>query len=224
MKAARRPLLCFGLAVLIGAAAVGPPLDRLADASFAWHMVQHLVLLYGVALLLLLASPFDLLTRFLGKRATADFVRVTRPLHVVGLPPVALGIFIAVMWLTHYSGLYELALKDWQAHVAEHVLYLVAGIAFWLPVIAPHPLRPPKYPVRMLYLALALPQGALLGMAIESARAPLYEHYAVVAGAAAALADQRDAAAVMWILGGLVIFGAFLLTLAAWARRETAAA
>jgi cytochrome c oxidase assembly factor CtaG len=57
-------------------------------------------------------------------------------------------------------------------------------------------------------------------MAISSAREPLYAHYARAADSAAALGDQGDAAAVMWILGGLTILGAFLLTLGAWARRE----
>lgn len=221
MNPLARAALWLGAAVVAGVAAIGPPLDRLADASFAWHMVQHLVLFYLVTLFLLLARPFDVLARIAGKRSTAAFVRATRPLHVLAQPPVAFVIFVATLWATHFSPLYELALNHRSAHVAEHALYLAAGVIFWLPVVAPPPLRPLSYPARLLYLVVALPQGALLAMVIASAREPLYSYYAAAAGSrAAALADQANAAAAMWILGGLVLLGALLVTLAAWARRE----
>ncbi len=184
-------------------------------------MVQHLALFFLVTLLLLLARPFDVLARIAGKRPTGAFVRATRPLHALALPPVALIVFIATLWATHFSPLYELALEHPWAHIAEHALYLAAGVVFWLPVVGPPPLRPLGYPGRLLYLLVALPQGALLAMVIASARDPLYPHYATVAGSrAAALADQANAAAAMWILGGFAVLGALLLTLAAWARRE----
>ncbi|HEY6450186.1 MAG TPA: cytochrome c oxidase assembly protein [Candidatus Cybelea sp.] len=221
MNAISKAALFLAAAVLAGIAAVGPPLDRLADTSFAWHMVQHLALFYVVTLLLLLARPFDVLARIAGKRSTAAFVRITRPLGVLALPPAALVIFVTTLWATHFSPLYELALEHPWAHIAEHALYVAAGVAFWLPVVAPPPLRPLGYPARLLYLVVALPQGALLAMVIASAREPLYSHYAAAAGSrAAALADQGNAAAAMWILGGLVVLGALLITTAAWARRE----
>jgi putative membrane protein len=213
--------LYFAGAAIAGAAAVAPPLDRLAGDSFAWHMLQHLVLLFVVPLLLMLARPFQLFARLAGKRRAAPLIRATQPLHALGNPAFALSFFIATLWVTHFSPLYELSLEHEWIHAGEHLLYLVAGTIFWVPVLAPPPLRPLSYPERMLYLAVALPQGALLGMAILSAREPLYAHYAGAAGsAAAALGDQSNAAAVMWILGGLTILSALLLTLAAWARRE----
>jgi putative membrane protein len=207
-------------AAILAVAAVASPLDRLADVSFSWHMVQHMMLLYGVALAVVLARPFDLFVRLGGKRATLLMVRLTRPLHAFASPAVALFVFVATLWATHFSPLYEAALEHPWLHGSEHLLYVSAGIFFWLPVVAPPPLRPTAFPVRLFYLAVALPQGALLAMVLASARAPLYQHYVAVAGAAA-LADQRNAAAVMWILGGLVVFTALLTTLAIWAHRES---
>jgi putative membrane protein len=210
-------------AILVGLAATARPVDRLADASFTWHMAQHLTLLYFVTLLVLLARPFEIFARFAGKAATARFVRATQSFHVLASPPVALGVFVGILWLTHFSRIYELSLENEWLHAGEHFLYLVAGVAFWLPVLAPPPLRPPSYPARMLYLALVLPQGALLAMALGDAREPLYSHYASVLGFGAGLQDQRDAAALMWIVGGLIVFAAFLITLGRWACRESAA-
>jgi len=216
----RRSIVLLVAAATAGASALAGPLDLLADASFAWHMLQHVMLLFLVAPLLVLARPFDIFARAAGKRATAAFVRATRPLHALALPPVALGTFVATLWLTHFSPLYELALEHETVHAGEHLLYLIAGVAFWLPVLTVPPLRPLSHPARLLYLLVALPQSAFLGMVIDSARSPLYPHYAAIAGSIAALSDQKNAAAVMWIAGGLAIFSALLLTLAAWSYRE----
>ncbi|HEY2555062.1 MAG TPA: cytochrome c oxidase assembly protein [Candidatus Cybelea sp.] len=216
---ARAYLLAAALAAV---AAVAPPLERLADDSFAWHMVQHLLLLFVVPLLFLCARPFELVVALAAKRTTAAFVRATRALHVIAQPPVALAAFIGTLWLTHFTGLYELSLANPLVHAGEHLLYLAAGTLFWLPVLAPPPLRPLGYPARLLYLVVALPQGALVAMAIGSARAPLYPHYAMLAGRQSALSDQAAAAAVMWIVGGLAILIALLTTLGTWAKREAA--
>ncbi len=223
MSAGRRATLWGAAAAGIFAATVAPPLDRLADASFAWHMLQHLVLFFFVPLALVLAQPFSLFAGAAGKARTAAFVRATRALHVVASPVVAYFAFVAVMWLTHFTSLYELSLEhDW-VHVLEHMLYVAAGIVFWLPVVAPAPLRPPSYPVRAFYLFLALPQGALLGAALFAAQAPLYAHYAAETSPARALADQHDAAALMWIGSGLVTLCAMLATIGVWAHREAEA-
>lgn len=194
-----------------------PRLDALADAFFAWHMVQHLALLFVVPFFVLVARPFTVLSAVATKGATRLTVRIARRLESFAHPVVALTIFIATLWITHFSSLYEFALQHAWAHVGEHVLYLCAGALFWMPVIAPPPLRPFAYPVRLLYLLVALPQGALLAFALAASRHPLYAHYA---RNPAALADQSNAAAIMWIGGGLVVFVAFLCTFGAWALRE----
>ncbi|MBV9271912.1 MAG: cytochrome c oxidase assembly protein [Candidatus Eremiobacteraeota bacterium] len=195
-------------------------LDRLADTSFAWHMAEHLIPLFLLPQLILLVRPFALIQRIVGKNSAATLVRMTRPLHAIANPVFALCFFVATMWATHFTGFYEYALEhDW-AHALEHVLYLIAGIIFWLPIMGPPPLRPLPYPLRLFYLAIALPQGALLAVAINSARSPLYAHYAHQS-VSAALTDQHNAAAVMWIGGGLLTFAAFLITLAAWASHES---
>lgn len=221
MTAPVRAVLFASAAALLLAATAGPPLDRLADDSFTWHMAQHLSLLYAIPLLAVLASPFSLLPTIFGKARVAGFVTAVRPLHIAAQPAVALTCFAAVLWSTHFSGLYQLALLHPQYHLFEHALFLAAGLLFWLPVLSPPPLRSIGFPSKLLYLVIALPQGALVAMAIDAARAPLYPHYAAVEGQRAALADQQSAAALMWIAGGLFLLCAFLTTLGAWAKRES---
>lgn len=220
MSTVQRTALGLGAAAMLLAATVGHPLDRLADESFTWHMGQHLLLLYAVPLLVVLASPFALFTALFGKSRTAGFIIATRPLHAIAQPAVALIFFVAVLWATHFSGLYQLALAQVRLHLLEHALYLSAGLLFWLPVLSPPPLRSIGFPSKLLYLIIALPQGALVAMAIYAARAPLYPHYEAAEGLRAAVADQQSAAALMWIAGGLLLLCVFLTTLGAWARRE----
>lgn len=223
MTAGLRAALYLSAAALLFAATIGPPLDRLADRSFTWHMGQHLLLLYAVPLLLVLASPFALFPALFGKARTARFVVATRPLHVVAAPAVALIVYVGVLWGTHFSGVYQLALVKPPLHLLEHALFLTAGLLFWLPVLSPPPLRSIGFPAKLLYLVVALPQGALVAMAIDGARGPLYRHYAAVEGLRTAIADQRSAAALMWIGGGLVLLCVFLSTLGMWAHRESGA-
>ena len=63
------------------------------------------------------------------------------PVKVVSHPVVAWSLFAAGVVVTHFSPLYEAALEhDW-VHQVEHVLYLVAGLMFWFPVVALDPAR-----------------------------------------------------------------------------------
>ena len=91
----------------------------------------------------------------------------------------ALLLFAVVMYASHFSGLYNLALAHEWVHAGEHLLYLMTGVLFWWPVVgldpAPHKL---SHPARILYLVLMMPLMAFLGVAILSASAPLYPHYA----------------------------------------------
>jgi cytochrome c oxidase assembly factor CtaG len=81
----------------------------------------------------------------------------------------------------------------------------------------PHPL---PFGARLLYVFLAIPQGAFLGVALTQTRGVLYAHYAIARPAAAVIADQHDAGAVMWIAGGMMLFATFMITVATWAARE----
>lgn len=219
----KRTALLLAAAACFAGAVLGP-MEALADRSFAWHMAQHLVLLIVVPLLVLWSQPFPVVRRLIGDARTVALLRATRPLHAIAFPPIALAIFVATLWGTHFSHLYEASLDATPVHVAEHALYLFAGFVFWLPVLTVAPLRPLAYPARLLYLMVALPQGALLAIALGAARTPLYEHYARIMPAAQAVTDQQNAAAVMWIAGGLAIFVALIATMGTWAARELRAA
>jgi putative membrane protein len=214
----------FTAGIISIAVALSSPLDRLSDRSFAWHMLQHLILMLIVPALILLGRPLQLALSL----APAHVLRWTGQLtHARRVRPGTmavwcLGFFVLVLWGTHFSPLYELSLEDERVHVFEHLLYIAAGFAFWLPVIGCAPLPPLAYPQRVFYVLVALPQGAFLGLVLDSGRSVLYHHYAAFAGGSNALTDQRDGAAVMWLFGGMLMFAAFIGVIASWAHHERA--
>jgi putative membrane protein len=209
-------LVAAGIATF--AVALSPPLDALGDRSFAWHMVQHVLLFFVGPALLLCAHPLRLAiarSRRIGVLAAA-----VRAAHGRYSPIASFTLFIGLLWIAHFSPWYEAALDHEWIHACEHLAFIVAGLAFWFPVVEPFG-APPSLgpPARLLYLFAALPQCGLIAIAIDAARRPLYSHYAATLGAAA-LSDQHNAAAVMWIACGLIVLVAIVATMAGWARRE----
>ena len=213
-----------GLAAIAGALMSG--IERYDTTLFSIHMVQHLLLMLVAAPLLVLAAPITQLLR-----ASSSEMRQRRLVPVLhsavvaalGHPVVTWLAFTLVVWLTHFSPLFNDALEDRGVHDAEHALYLGASVLFWWPVIAADPARRRMpYPVRVLYLLLQLTVNSFLGMAILFADGPLYAHYATLGSpyGISALADQQLAGGVMWLAGDIAFIGAILLVVAAWMRHE----
>jgi cytochrome c oxidase assembly factor CtaG len=129
--------------------------------------------------------------------------------------------YVAILWISHFSGLYNAALQNELVHGLEHGLYFCFALLFWSAVVqtgfVPHPVR---FEARLLYVFLAIPQGAFLGLALYQTRVVLYAHYAALQPAAVALADQHNAGALMWMGGGILMFAAFVITAALWAAHE----
>jgi putative copper resistance protein D len=193
---------------------------------FSVHMVQHVLLMLVAAPLLVLAAPITLLLRAADHRLRVRWILPvlhSRILRVLTFPVVAWLVFAAVMWGTHFSPLFDASLEDPFLHDLEHLLFLTAALLFWWPAIGldPAPWRMP-YPARVLYLFLQMPQNTFLALAIYSAAAPLYAHYAslVVPWGPTALADQEAAGAIMWVAGDLTFLLAILGVVVAWMRDE----
>ncbi|HJR45450.1 MAG TPA: cytochrome c oxidase assembly protein [Actinomycetota bacterium] len=205
------------LGVVATSAAVIGPLPALAERHFAAHMIQHLVLTLIAAPLFVLGAPVATLlhaTSGAARRALGRFAR-SRAVAALTHPLTAWTFFGAVMWLTHFSPLYEAALDDVFVHVLEHWLFLLAGFLFWTPVIGSDPItsRMLPWPARLGYLVAALPVQSFLGLAIYSAERPLYDAYTD-------MDDQRAGALVMWLGGDLVFVVALALVVGAWMRAD----
>ncbi|HEY7432363.1 MAG TPA: cytochrome c oxidase assembly protein [Streptosporangiaceae bacterium] len=221
-RAGRGRMACFGAGLLAIIVAVDGPPDVLSEVSLTAHMIQHLLLQLVAAPLLLLGGMLGLLLRadppWLPRRVLARLLH-SRPARLLAHPVTALGLFAFILVGSHLSPLYNLALEhDW-LHEIEHIAYLVTALLFWWPAIgvdpAPHRLR---YPARLLYLFLAMPVMAYLGLAIANASRVLYPYYAahLPPWGASALGDQAAAGTIMWNFGTFTIVPALAVVLLRW--------
>jgi putative membrane protein len=218
------------VAFLAGIAAVAVALqsgiERYDTTLFSIHMVQHLLLTLVAAPLIALGAPVTLLLRAASPRARQRFmlpILHSRILRVLAFPVVAWLLFAGVMWATHFSPLFDLALENRLIHDLEHGLYLGTALLFWWPAVGldPAPWRL-AHPVRVLHVFLQMPQNTFLAVVIMNAAAPLYPHYATLARpwGPTPLADQQMAGGIMWLGGDLLFIAAIGAILAGWMRHE----
>lgn len=206
--------------------ALQSPIERYDTTLFSLHMVQHILLTLIAAPLLALGAPITLLLRFARPETRKRLILPvlhSLPVRIVTFPIVTWLLFALAMWGTHFSPIFNASLEEPAVHQLEHVLYLVTACLFWWPVVAldPHPWRMGE-PARIVYTFLQMPQNSFLGLAILSATAPLYAHYATLARdwGPSVLEDQAMAGAAMWVVGDLVFVAAILGTVVRWMHRE----
>lgn len=200
--------------------------DVYADDLLTVHMVQHLLLAMVAPPLLAMGAPVTLALRAASPRIRRRLILPVLHFPLVRLiasPLVAWPLFAIVMWVTHFSPLYDAALENPTLHVAEHLVYLGSGLLFWWPVVAADPI-PGRlgYGARLAYVALQMPVNAAVGLAIYFAPTVLYPYYATNTRSWGpdALTDQQIGGVLMWGAGDLLLLVAFIAVVAAWMRAD----
>lgn len=215
-----------GAFLLAGCGVVGvalsPPLDAAADESLPLHMLQHMLLLAVAPPVLVLGEPvrvaFDLLSPR-GARRLADLLR-HRAVATLLNPLVALGVFSAIVLVTHVPAVFDGAMESDPLHALEHGAYLFAGLLFWSAALGADPAAKPLSPIAIVgLLTAAMVPMLAVGVALATASGVVYSPYAAASGSAAAFAEQDAGATAMWA-GDLPFIAAVVL--AGWAavRRE----
>jgi cytochrome c oxidase assembly factor CtaG len=195
----------FGLGVGLVVVALISPIAALGEQeSFAFHMVQHL-LLGDVAPLCIVAGLTGPLLRPLLS------VRAVRALRVLAHPLVALPLWTANLFLWHLPTLWEAALRHEGVHALEHTCFFAAGAIMWAAVVEVLP--GPEWfgtGAKMGYILAVRLVSTVLGNVLVWAGTPFYDLYeqAHRPWGLSAEADQGIAGAVMMIEGSLVTIGA----------------
>jgi putative copper resistance protein D len=214
-----------GLGVLV--VALVSPVDAYADVSFSVHMAQHLLLTLLAPPLLALGAPVTLALRVAPPRAARGLSAAlgSRPGIFLARPVVGWVLLVGVSYAVHLSSLFDAALRSSGVHAFEHALWLGVALIYWWPIVgrdpSPHPVR---YPVRLLSLFLLMPAMSFLAVAIYTGGAPMYATYASLPApwGPGALASQRDAAVMMWLVGNLGLVVAMLIVAGSWKRDDDA--
>jgi putative copper resistance protein D len=190
----------------------------LSDSSFTLHMTEHVLLGMVAPVLLALGAPITLAlqaTEGGGLRRLLHSPIVRALTH----PIVAWVLFGATLVALVFSPLLELSVRNGAVHAVLHAHFLLVGSLFAATVIAidpiPHPL---PHGARLLAVLLAVPFHAFVGVALLTARTPLFPDVYP------SLSDQRSAAAILWSSGELLTLAVAGIVFARWWSAEQRAA
>lgn len=201
----------FVAALLVAAAALTWPLgDLAAHWSLTALIVQRLALVLGVAPLLLLGVPYDVLDR--ATRPRPVDAALTRLRH----PAVAVAACTALSIGTLVAPVVAAEASSPLARAGVDVAVVLSGVVLWVPVLGRVPGLPRLRPVgRFAYLVVQAVVPAFLSVIYIFARHPLYPTFAGSKRAVGLLplTDQQVAGFVskLGTLFPLLIVGAVVL-------------
>lgn len=226
--------LSFGAGIALIVVSLIGPLDTLSGQSFTAHMVQHLLLMLIAPPLLLMGAPVVMVLRglppFLQRPVFVTVARnrvMRRITQTLLHSHVALGLFLATLWLWHVPQLYSSAVNDDFVHLLEHTTFFWPAIFFWWNVVDSWPFRARlSAPRRLLYIFFATAGLKLVGVLITVSGQVLYTAYLLPREGTAfsALDDQRIGGLIMWMGAGLYMLLPLAVVFFRWAQQDANAA
>jgi cytochrome c oxidase assembly factor CtaG len=219
--------LAFYAGLIVVGVALESPIDVLSASLFTFHMIQHLLLIMVAAPLLVLGDPgvtmlrgvpLEVRRRVLRVLSEQTWVhRLGRVLVRLNTPATVFGIFMADLYLWHWSRLFNLTLQNDTVHIVEHLCFIVTAVLFWGQLIDQRALHPRlSYVQRALYGVAAGAAGNVLAMYLVFAPKPVYTGYAHIHSrlyGMTVLGDQQIAGAIMWVPVLFVFGGVFAICL-----------
>ncbi len=204
-----------GLLVMFGSLN-GPLHDLSDDYLFSAHMVQHLLLTLAMPPLLLAGVPGWMLRRPLATRFIAPAARF------FASAPIAFVVFNLVIAVWHLPPFYNAAMANHNIHIVEHLMFMVAAVLMWWPLMSQVPELPRlAYPGQMLYSFLMSIPMSIVAIYIAMSDHVLYPAYAAAPRvfALSPLEDQLLGALIMWIPGGIIFYIIMTVVFFKWNAR-----
>jgi putative membrane protein len=204
-----------GLLVMFGS--LNGPIHDLSDVYlFSAHMVQHLLLTLAMPPLLLAGVPGWMLRPVLSRRPIAPIARFfTRA-------PIAFVTFNLVIAAWHLPPLYNAAMANHNIHILEHLMFMVAAVLMWWPLLSQLPEFPRlAYPGQMLYTFLMSIPMSIVAVYIAMSDHVLYPAYSAAPRVLpiSPLEDQLLGALIMWIPGGIIFMIIMTVVFLKWNAR-----
>jgi putative membrane protein len=221
VRRAERGAFWVGWAALV--VAVSPPFDRIVSVLFSAHMAQHeLLMLVGAPLGVVGRPIVPWLWALPGRMRPATGAGLRRDAIVavwqwLTMPPVAVALHGAVVWIWHAPVLYEAALRSDAIHALQHAMFVGSAVCFWWGLVYGRYGRA-GYGAAAFYVFLTSLHTGILGAIFTLSQAPFYSVYAnrTPAVGADAAVDQQLAGLYMWIPAGMILMLAGLGLLVAW--------
>ena len=210
--------IAFFTGLLVIFVSLNGPLHDLSDYYlFSAHMVQHLLLTLVMPPLLLSATPGWMLRPALRRPAVRAVARRITTVTAAYL------IFNVVLAAWHIPALYNTAIAYHPVHITQHLMFMVAAVLMWWPLLSPLPEQPRlAYPGQMLYCFLMVVPMSIVAIYITMADSVLYPLYATAPRlwGIGPMLDQHLGGLIMWIPGGLFFYGVMSVVFFKWSQRQ----
>jgi putative membrane protein len=177
--------------------------------------VQHLLLTMLVTPLLIIATPASMLRPALASpRVLALAKRITSG-------SAAFVLFNVTLIAWHLPPLYNLAMRNHDVHIVQHLCFLATSVLMWWPLLSRVPELPAlSRPLQLLYICLLMIPMSVIGMIITYADEVLYPAYesAPRMWGLSPLEDQLIGGLIMWIPGSLIYVALLTIVFFRWAK------
>src|SRR5687767_14855707 len=209
--------VAFFTGLLVIFVSLNGPLHDLSDSYlFSAHMVQHLLLTLVMPPLLLAATPGWMLRPALRHRAVRAVARRITTVTASYL------IFNVVLAAWHIPALYNTAIAYHPVHITQHLMFMVAAVLMWWPLLSPLPELPRiAYPAQMLYCFVMMIPMTIVAIYITMADHALYPAYAAAprTWGLSPMEDQLVGGLIMWVPGSLFFLGVMSVVFFKWQER-----
>ena len=207
-------VVAFTSGILVIFVTLASPIDSIGEHYlFSVHMVQHLLLMFAAAPLLVIGIPPWAIRLFPYSSVIHSATRF------LTLPMVAFLASSGVFLVWHVPLFYEAALEIKLVHDFEHATILGVGILMWWPALSPVRALPSlSAPAQLLYFFILPIPTSIVGALITFMGEPLYSSYADAPrlwGLSAAV-DQEIAGLLMWVPGKLIFWAAMAVAFFRW--------
>jgi cytochrome c oxidase assembly factor CtaG len=191
------------------------------DTLFWDHMIQHLMLIMVAPPLLVSGQPVTLLLHASRNPVHTVVKRIirSRPVQWITWPGFVVAAYAATIVGTHLTDFMNLVTEHDAVHEAEHVLYLVVGYLYFLPLVGHEPIKwRLSYPVRLFLLFIAMPVDAFTGVVLGSYQTDPFVPLDPRTWGPSPVNDLHEGGAVMWIGGAAIMFVVIMATFFQWTR------
>lgn len=211
----RIPLFLLGVVAVW--AAIDWPIGALGSGYLlSVHEVQYVLLGLVAPALLWLGVPVQVTLSLPAERG------VGRVLRSLARPLPAIAVYHLALLVTHIPFISDALMPTQIGSLAIDLTWLLAGLWFWWPVVAPEGINLVRAPLRIGYLFGSTILPTIPAAFITFARYPLYSLYELAPpiGNIAAKGDQQLAGLIMKLGADPVIWIAMSIVFFRWAREE----
>jgi len=187
------------------------------DSVFSIHVIQHLLLMNVAPILLVLGAPVTLALQASGRHTQTTILRVLHhPIVEIITNPLVVLFFFSITMIGYFlTPFYQFSLEHPLVHDLTHLHFLITGCLYWWLVVGIDPSRwRLTPPMKLGFLAVDIPVGTLLGLALTQATTSAAPSFHT-------LADTQQGGGLLWIASELFTFAAIGIVVFQWMRSDT---